>query len=961
VVVWDGNRPFDVDPNSQNFLRRDATYIVLSAAGHRPRIFNNTDNVRGQNTANQIVPMALDENGRATGFTYQVVNNTGGLVGTAGNSTFVGTDIRRGAYEMEVRLPKRIGGQDLHNGPNGDAVRADEGDIIIRQNRISHSQVAGVALRDTVEDLERAQTGATGVQPSPQPTTGNLTPLQAARYVYDTGNSSGFANQHDLIPGIQVYNNIVVSGSDDGIVTSENTNVTAGSGAGRFVQPVPAGFHQITNNTIDDNDGDGIEVNTRSGSNVLNNIISNNGGAAIRVNNIGTVTNTGIGGTIFDPPFVANNGVSAPVVDFNLLFNNAGGLIIGNTNSSGRNLVGDPLFVDANNADPRRRDYRILQTSPAVDSAISDLPDRLGFARTPDEASRAPNDDFLDRRRADNLRKDNTGQGTFRFFDRGALESVDFIPLPGVTIGDVTVTEGNSGQKTVTFVLTLDRTLATDVTVDFTTGEGTATAGQDFVARTGTVTFAAGTSTQTIDIQIIGDTVPEADETFFVNLTTTETTIEIVDATGIGTIENDDAPPTVAINTGIQVVEGEPGDTNFAVFTVTLSSPSGSPITVQYATNNREALAGSDYEATTGTVTFQPGETSQTIRIPIIPDDVLEGTETFEVRLSNPVNATLGAFRGRATILDDDGPEIRINDVRIVEGNTGTKNAVFTVTRSGSSTGSVRVNYATANGTATAGSDYRAVGGRLTFAAGETSKTISVPIIGDTLPESTETFLVNLSNATGSARIVDGQGIGRITNDDATPRISIGDISLNEGNSGTTAFTFSVQLNRAVSFPVTVNFATRNGTARSSDYTAASGTVTFAPGQTARPITIFVKGDRTVENNETFFVNLSGATNARISDSQAVATIRNDDSPPVRKGGFVGSGSSAATASTSSSRTTSSRTASRSSASTTDAVASSSRTAVDEVLVQEYARRKSSTTSSALSRLLAWDSAFENL
>jgi hypothetical protein len=138
------------------------------------------------------------------------------------------------------------------------------------------------------------------------------------------------------------------------------------------------------------------------------------------------------------------------------------------------------------------------------------------------------------------------------------------------------------------------------------------------------------------------------------------------------------------------------------------------------------------------------------------------------------------------------------------------------------------VNFATANNTALAPGDYTATSGTLTFAAGETTKTVTVPVVGDLLDEANEAFFVNLSSAT-NATIADNQGVGTITDDDAAPSLAINDVTVTEGNAGTTNATFTVTLSAASGQPVTVNFATANNTALApGDYTAASGTLTFA-------------------------------------------------------------------------------------------------------------------------------------
>src|SRR5207244_4338812 len=159
-------------------------------------------------------------------------------------------------------------------------------------------------------------------------------------------------------------------------------------------------------------------------------------------------------------------------------------------------------------------------------------------------------------------------------------------------------------------------------------------------------------------------------------------------------------------------------------------------------------------------------------------------------------------------------PSITIGDVAVAEGNTGTR-AAFTVTLSAASSQPVTVVYATADGTATAGGDYQAASGTLTIPAGQTSGTISVPVIGDRLAEPNETFVVSLSSPT-NATIADGQGIGTIVDDE--PRISINDVWKKEGKKGqTTSFTFTVTLSAAYDQAVTMSYRTVDGTAKTSD------------------------------------------------------------------------------------------------------------------------------------------------
>jgi chitinase len=193
------------------------------------------------------------------------------------------------------------------------------------------------------------------------------------------------------------------------------------------------------------------------------------------------------------------------------------------------------------------------------------------------------------------------------------------------------------------------------------------------------------------------------------------------------------------------------------------------------------------------------------------------------------------------------------------------------------STQPVTVAYATGNGTATAGSDYQAASGTLTFAPGETTKTITVLVYGDRLGEPNETFVVNLSGPT-NATIADGQGVGTILDDE--PRVSIGDVTKAEGRKNqTTLFTFTVTLSAAYDQPVTMSFRTANGTAKAGeDYVARTGTITFAPGETTKTITIEVKGDNKREADEYFYLDLFGLSgNALFTKSRGTGTILNDD------------------------------------------------------------------------------------
>jgi probable HAF family extracellular repeat protein len=242
-------------------------------------------------------------------------------------------------------------------------------------------------------------------------------------------------------------------------------------------------------------------------------------------------------------------------------------------------------------------------------------------------------------------------------------------------------------------------------------------------------------------------------------------------------------------------------------------------------------------------------------------------------------NANGGEDYYLLTPIPPSNPSIKIADApAVTEGNSGTRTATFTVTLSTASAQTVTVAYATADGTATAGSDYRAASGTLTFAPGQTSKTVTVLVNGDRLPEPNETFVVDLGSPT-NATIADGQGQGTILDDE--PSISISDMTKAEGKKNqTTLFTFVITLSVAYDQPVTMSFETTDGTAKTSDsdYVAKIGTLTFAPGETTKTITITVNGDSKKEADETFYLDLFGNSgNSSCTKNRGIGKILNDD------------------------------------------------------------------------------------
>jgi hypothetical protein len=485
---------------------------------------------------------------------------------------------------------------------------------------------------------------------------------------------------------------------------------------------------------------------------------------------------------------------------------------------------------------------------------------------------------------------------------------------PKISIASISKAEGNPGTPndptTTDFKFTVSLSAAdelNDVTVMYQTEDGTGPKGAistadgtrpaDFMAIGPTLlTIPKGSLSADFVVHVVRDTVMEGDEKFTVKLSNPLGHGETFAAggdTATGTITNDDGQPTITFeSSSVTVVEGDSGQTP-ATFTVKLSKASEVPVTVTVGVVT--AAVGTSGTATLGTdfldngvttLTFAPGETSQTLSYAVLGDSVHETNETFTVKLSNAQEGSFSSgttIQATATIKNEDPtPALFVQNVTVVEGNDGeTTNLVFEVTLAGETELAVTVDYTTLDiGAFSSGAapDFQAVSGTLTFAAGEHSKTISVPIIGDDFKEGPETFSLQLSNAT-EASIAQSLAFGTIEDGgDTTIGVTVTDVQTVEGDNGTKNATFSVSLSGTSDVPVTVQVATRNGTAvAGADYTAKTTTLTFAAGEKTKTFDVALRSDTVFEATESFFVEVKNPTNAVILDGEGRATIYNDD------------------------------------------------------------------------------------
>ena len=449
-------------------------------------------------------------------------------------------------------------------------------------------------------------------------------------------------------------------------------------------------------------------------------------------------------------------------------------------------------------------------------------------------------------------------------------------PMPGLTIDDAApVAEGNDAV----FTVTLHPQSSQVVTVEYTTENGTADAGDDYTTIAETLTFSPGQTTKIIRVPVLVDSTQESSETFTVELSTPMGTT-LADSTGLGTITADPMPG-LSIGDAAPVAEG--GE---ATFMVSLSPASSELVTVAYATQDGTAVTDSDYTATSGTLRFEPGETIQNIQVATLRDAIAEPSESFTVELSDPVGTAITNSTGVGTIAADAMLALSITDaVPVAEGGEAT----FMVSLSPASSEVVTVAYATQDGTAVADSDYTATSGTLRFEPGETIQNIQVATLRDAIAEPSESFTVELSDPVGTA-ITNSTGVGTIAAD-AMPALSITDaVPVAEGGEAT----FMVSLSPASSQVVTVAYATQDGTAvADSDYTATSGTLRFEPGETIQNIQVATLRDAIAEPSESFTVGLSDPVGTAIANSTGVGTIAADampalsitDAVPVAEGG----------------------------------------------------------------------------
>ncbi len=415
-----------------------------------------------------------------------------------------------------------------------------------------------------------------------------------------------------------------------------------------------------------------------------------------------------------------------------------------------------------------------------------------------------------------------------------------------LTVADASAAEGDG----ITFTVRLDDAVSGGLTVTPGFVDGTATRGADYAASAAALAF-AGTAgeTRTFTVATADDAVVEPDETFTVHLTVsgTSATVTATD-TATGTIVDDDAAPAVDLSVSPSSVSEGDGSTTVTV-TASFSTDRtfAEDRTVRVSVGGGTATSGTDYAAVSDfDITIAGGAGSGTGTFTLTPtgDGVVEGDETIEVAGSAGDLTVTGA----ALTLTDSTPTLGVGAARAVEGET----MVFTVTLQPAGPRAVTVQYATVDGTATAGADYTSTSGRLVFPAGETERRVSVPIADDAEVEANETFAltVQLADAEGSSASATGT---ILENDVLTISVTAPDVQEAEGTA-----TFRGALSSASPYRIVVRYATSDGTATAGeDYVETTGELVFAPGETEQAVVVQVMDDDLVEGTETLLLSMT--------------------------------------------------------------------------------------------------------
>ncbi|NOS72912.1 MAG: hypothetical protein HOP33_23685 [Verrucomicrobia bacterium] len=487
------------------------------------------------------------------------------------------------------------------------------------------------------------------------------------------------------------------------------------------------------------------------------------------------------------------------------------------------------------------------------------------------------------------------GNETFSIFLHSPTGGVQFATgLGHFTNTVVTITNNDSGGiinfKATAFstnesnnaIITITRTngVASGVSVTFSAEGGSASSPSDYAAGSQTVTFAANQTSTNVVVTIINDTLDETNETvnLFLGNVQGGGTLGVVSNAVLTILDNDSGGTIQFSSLSYATNEGA----GIILATVIRTNGLASGVTVDFLTQNGTASAESDYTNTTGTLTFNAGETNKTVTVGIIDDILPDGNKNFSLSLTNPTGGAVLGVRSNATMnITDDENSVVIESASYTT-NEAAGAIAIKVVRSGVLTSAVSVQFSTANDSAVSPGDYIGTNRTLNFPAGSGLQTVIIPIVNDTIDESDETFTVALSNPQNGVQIGStSNAVVTITDNDTAGSIQFSGTSYNVTEATNNA---AIRITRTggLASGVTVQFKTTTGTATPvADYTAATNTVTFNAGESNKIVLVPIVADGVTESNETVNVVLSLPTGSATLGAPAEAVLTISDAPDV--------------------------------------------------------------------------------
>ncbi len=466
----------------------------------------------------------------------------------------------------------------------------------------------------------------------------------------------------------------------------------------------------------------------------------------------------------------------------------------------------------------------------------------------------------------------------------GSPQEIEIIDDEVATLtlsGEASKEEGDSGTVSYTFPVVLSEAIPGGFSVEYFTSDETATtADNDYVDNDGTLDFDGDAGEeQVITVVVNGDTQAESNEFFSVSLgditgLSGAGGLKIEGNPQLGTILNDDG--------GVFFIDVASSGSTVSEFEATAKIPvtfSGDALevetTLDYEVTAGTATDGADFTAVSGTLTFEPGDSTLFIEVPIVNDDIEESSETFVVTISNPSGFAIGnPATAEITIIDDEGA-VNVNlSQAIIDGDESDASIPVQIELDRAVGFDVSVKVKTSNGSATAGQDYTAVDETVTIDAGDTTATVNIPILPDTIYERNEDLMVTISDPQNGELGGTTEALVKIIEDEPIPTVSISDATQSEAVNGLIEMKFELELSSFAAVDIFIDFETVDGTAiAGEDYIANTGRLRIRAGSRKGTIGVFIYSDGKSEEAETFTLRLTNSSEGTLDGTSDTVDV----------------------------------------------------------------------------------------